>query len=711
MIAYKKNSNPRGFTRLSLCIFMVPVLCSAHTSPGAAFPAAGQDVFASTAVFKVVPLTGPPVTISGLSDPATVVGRSNPFTEGAEVPAPIAGGGLPPYAGTSPIAPDPSMMPVGWLETPPTRRELHTEILSLNLMNGSGAAVRAGQPFFSSVSSTPQASYYGNSFGEVTSLYTGAPTDLNQDFPADSFFNICAEVQVGGLKYYNRSPMLVRVKQPLNQLPPNLGLPNESYIHDPTFPAVPLVDANGLPFGYLLSAGHGAAPPGADAQLQLVCPVSFSVDALSEGLNPSVTMRSNAVFVDKGVLPLRVPVTVYVSSGDARPSPPDLSNERSGSFTGIVPGAFQAGDAITSMSFGRDGTNPAGWPSCPQRACEHANFYFSVSRTSSIPSSVCSGSDFAADIFVACTIPFGAYTDVAQVPAPLTGNRLAVDSTFLGLRPILGSSGDDNLTALELKDEIEVGPPNWFFGTFSGPSFSGAGARATIRAYQTPPGPSFSPANLTVYAPPATMGLGPNDAIDALVLSDVDGSSCILSPNGLLDPGYDEALFSLTPDSPSLWGADGAPGVAGMDDNGTGGTDDPSETGWPGSDDLSPADIFYTTFTGTGITNIYATAAKLGLLTTDDVDAADVKPRDIPHQTLCPRRAGACCNVANNQCTQLLEAECKALGKGYVYRGDGTPCGLDGTCIPTVSQWGLGVMTLLVLTAATVVIMRRRAVT
>jgi hypothetical protein len=31
-------------------------------------------------------------------------------------------------------------------------------------------------------------------------------------------------------------------------------------------------------------------------------------------------------------------------------------------------------------------------------------------------------------------------------------------------------------------------------------------------------------------------------------------------------------------------------------------------------------------------------------------------------------------------------------------------------CVPTVSKWGLAVMALLVLTAATVVIMRRRAV-
>lgn len=128
---------------------------------------------------------------------------------------------------------------------------------------------------------------------------------------------------------------------------------------------------------------------------------------------------------------------------------------------------------------------------------------------------------------------------------------------------------------------------------------------------------------------------------------------------------------------------------------------------------------------------------------------------------------GACCNQVTDQCTQVAdEAACKALGKDYAYRGDGTPCGTgpsetgpecanntdddgdglvndgcpadgapeaganclnntdndsdtkvndgcpaDPICIPTVSEWGVVAMALLVLTAGTVVVLRRRQAT
>jgi len=79
--------------------------------------------------------------------------------------------------------------------------------------------------------------------------------------------------------------------------------------------------------------------------------------------------------------------------------------------------------------------------------------------------------------------------------------------------------------------------------------------------------------------------------------------------------------------------------------------------------------------------------------------------------TLCASEGicfGACC-AADNQCTQTSEAQCKDLGKGYVFGGAGTICGADGTCIPALSEWGVAVMAMLVLTAGTIVVMRRRA--
>jgi hypothetical protein len=71
---------------------------------------------------------------------------------------------------------------------------------------------------------------------------------------------------------------------------------------------------------------------------------------------------------------------------------------------------------------------------------------------------------------------------------------------------------------------------------------------------------------------------------------------------------------------------------------------------------------------------------------------------------------GACC-LPDNECQLgVSQDECIKLGGRYL--GDGTTsCAHDaaGNCIPTVTEWGLVVMAVLVLTAGTVVVMRRRA--
>ncbi len=72
---------------------------------------------------------------------------------------------------------------------------------------------------------------------------------------------------------------------------------------------------------------------------------------------------------------------------------------------------------------------------------------------------------------------------------------------------------------------------------------------------------------------------------------------------------------------------------------------------------------------------------------------------------------GACCQPNNVCTTGVTQEECIKLRGRYL--GDGTtecPHDAAGNCnIPTVSEWGLVVMAMLVLTAATVVIIRRRA--
>ena len=69
-----------------------------------------------------------------------------------------------------------------------------------------------------------------------------------------------------------------------------------------------------------------------------------------------------------------------------------------------------------------------------------------------------------------------------------------------------------------------------------------------------------------------------------------------------------------------------------------------------------------------------------------------------------PDECGACCHGGG--CEQVIQATCDTFGK---YRGDMTTC--EEECpggIPTVSEWGLVAMTLLVLAAGTLVLRRPR---
>ena len=50
--------------------------------------------------------------------------------------------------------------------------------------------------------------------------------------------------------------------------------------------------------------------------------------------------------------------------------------------------------------------------------------------------------------------------------------------------------------------------------------------------------------------------------------------------------GKDEQIYPATFTATTDYGADALPGVGGLDDDGNGTTDDTSEIGWPGSDDL-----------------------------------------------------------------------------------------------------------------------------
>jgi hypothetical protein len=132
--------------------------------------------------------------------------------------------------------------------------EVHTEVRSLNLTDGSGTHVRAGIA----------ATNVPGSYGEVESL-SGASADPFWDFPARSFFDIWVDVDLpagGGIStaftLTNTQPLLVQNNN-LTTFPPTV-----IYVHgNSTAVPVAFTTSNspfwnaGDIFGILLLSGHG----------------------------------------------------------------------------------------------------------------------------------------------------------------------------------------------------------------------------------------------------------------------------------------------------------------------------------------------------------------------------------------------------------------------------------------------------------------------
>jgi hypothetical protein len=161
------------------------------------------------------------------------------------------------------------------------------------------------------------------------------------------------------------------------------------------------------------------------------------------------------------------------------------------------------------------------------------------------------------------------------------------------------------LTAFDVDGDRVHDTPIFF--SLDGASPSWFGSPADILVSQA------GVAGFGLFATASSLGLNNADDVDALAVWSLDPWQMV--------PGLDYALFSLAPSSPTLWGADGAPGQAGIDDDGRNGVDDLGEVGF--GDDQSPADIFVTAFVGTY--KLYLAANTIGMRNTDNVDALDVE--------------------------------------------------------------------------------------
>ena len=170
-------------------------------------------------------------------------------------------------------------------------------------------------------------------------------------------------------------------------------------------------------------------------------------------------------------------------------------------------------------------------------------------------------------------------------------NMLSINQSFYGeiplVSPMVDNTGNpqDNLDALSFEEfDLDGG------GITDRPTFFSLGAGSTSL------GGGFSAADIlissagsgtfSVFATASQMGLVVDDDLDALALLDLDQS-------GTVSAG-DMGLFSLAPGSSTL-----------------------------GSLGASSADVFLTTFNGTS--TVRYTAASLGLLFEDNVDAIEVQ--------------------------------------------------------------------------------------
>jgi hypothetical protein len=173
-----------------------------------------------------------------------------------------------------------------------------------------------------------------------------------------------------------------------------------------------------------------------------------------------------------------------------------------------------------------------------------------------------------------------------------------------------GSFFGDDIDGLQIRSDVAGDTINkpfsynviWRNSTMIGKAISVSGGG---------PGGNLLPSDILlgltdkVFARADDMGLQAGDAIDALILLDVtpdprEPRGYALRPDGIVDPGFDIAIFSLDPFSPSTI---------------TGGGDDPT---------LTPGTLLLTKFDGTY--EVLLAPEQLGLKPFDNVDGLSLVP-------------------------------------------------------------------------------------
>lgn len=440
--------------------------------------------------------------------------------------------------------------------------------------------------------------YGTSSFGPAyVSLNNGIPStgtiegrSQENDYPADSFFDVFIEIHLAGMILHNQDPM--RLSAEIYCIPP-IGT---VYRH---VGEVQLYNEQDQPIAVIIQAVHKlesplfSVVPDGNLDLATLGPFEFTHRDFPGGaiVEPPFSWWF-------GWPPMGVIYPTLLNLNPDNDNLDALSFGQDDVVADISTDIFIVTFSVDANSSGLPGTD--------------VNFE-TVTGTSYGFNDVSAPPEQAADIFFSPTNGMNFHLLDEKDPSPwgfpnmtVTNNIATASSWFRAGNPTgwPGGNNPEDIDAIEMSNKFLIGSDldsdnmldelngNVFF-SLDGISVSVGNSVTDYR-----PGPVdgvASPDDIFITIPPGgdfgifasgviDIGLVPGDVLDGLCLDDRD-------MDGYLDPGEDAAVFTLAPGSPSLTGS------------------------------RSPADLFYTDFTG--VFSLLVTAGEIGLLSDDNIDAID----------------------------------------------------------------------------------------